>query len=424
MKIAAEKLTHNCTPVVIINDERNISLDLVARHTDEAFIHKQKPFSPDLKMKTEEVKAILECLIKSEGREQNQKRIQNSLPCQIVDERNLAPIPKAKKAEKISWEQQVNNKRSKILEIIQNSKLSTISAIAKAACCHASTVKSVFDQLQLLKGIQTYRYQPGHDQKTHNALRECIEDPANIYAAASDIKRTVPQCSKKFIRAALRATGRRYLKSRRERKVPNKREYSAQQMKQVLWTSVQAFARNDETLWFLDEVEFPLNLSSDYCWSKPEQTPVYNRRPMQQSLYVIAVCSQERFIAIQVYSHSINQEALHHFLVQVLGRTKENKRIAILLDNAGWHKARSITTSSMGNLLLFNVSYMFELNLIENCFSAAKAEWRRRPVAVSYEAEVKEVVRIFTEAKENRFAGYRRQYLRNLIKFTNNLEFH
>ena len=71
--------------------------------------------------------------------------------------------------------------------------------------------------------------------------------------------------------------------------------------------------------------------------------------------------------------------------------------------------------SKMREVLLFNVAYFWESNLIEITFSKMKSLWRQRRVAKTLEEEVETLVRMFRRGWSGRdFAGYRRQYYRQL----------
>ena len=181
-------------------------------------------------------------------------------------------------------------------------------------------------------------------------------------------------------------------------------------------------AKNQETILFLDEAEFPLVNTSDYCWSKPDGLPLYNRRPTAGSLYVIALCSQERFLAVQVFTENVNQEGVYYFLTEVFKKFESKERLVILLDNAGWHVANLIKKSLLNKLLLFNVSRCWETNLIENTFSKLKSLWRRRRIAENLQEEIYNLVEILLKGTTREdFDGYRRQYLRQVVHLAENL---
>lgn len=144
--------------------------------------------------------------------------------------------------------------------------------------------------------------------------------------------------------------------------------------------------------------------TSEYCWLRQEEQIIHNTIESNESLYVIALCSQTRFVAFQVHTTESNKESTHYFLSEVLRRLDQEK-IVILLDNAGWHQSNLVLKSSMSEVLLFNVAYCWESNLIENTFSKMKCLWRKRKVAEDMEDEVKTVVKMFRRGWSKR--GYR-----------------
>lgn len=173
---------------------------------------------------------------------------------------------------------------------------------------------------------------------------------------------------------------------------------------------VQTLSRDDETVLFLDEAAFPCFQTSDYCWQQIDGPEVvYNRRDNYNTLHVIAICSQRQYVAFQVFTQPPNREAIFYFLAEVLSHFEPDKKVVILLDNAGWHQSNLILDSKIRDVLLFNVPYCWEGNFIENTFSKMKALWRKRRVAKDTEEEIEsllEMLMIGTTEKD--FGGYRR----------------
>ena len=376
----------------------------------------QRPFKPDRDLKTGEVRDLIDDL-------ETRWRQDGLLSRQPPQERGLDEEHRPNSSicfEKLSRVDAVNFKRQTIGRVIANTKLSKIKHIAKAANCHQSTVRSYIEHLMLRRVIPVYNYRPSYDEHTQATLQSVIEDPANVFASAGDVKRIVPQCSKRYIANTMKQRGLRYLKTARSRLNPEPRLYKASDMQQLISTCTQALLQNDETLFFLDEVSFPLNNSSEYAWCRPDSIPQYNRRPDDRTLHAIAVCSHMGFKAVQVYTDSINKEAILYFMKQFLQSIELGKRIVVLMDNAGWHHANLVSGSGLAEVILYNIPKMYELNLIENAFAAIKSGFRRRPVAKGVEQEVALIVELFRESKQlERFCGYRRQYLRNLSALAN-----
>jgi hypothetical protein len=386
-------------------DQGQLSVILEARDLDVNFKPAQAAFKADLSKTVVEVQGSLKLSLLIEETQDDSKEIVKRSPREIV-----------------SWKAAVNRKRRRIEEVILNYSASSYREIARESGCHVSSVKAAFVAKQLGRPISEYQYNNQHSQAVQSLVEGFIKDPANKYMSIGDFKRLVEtkqagcRVSRKWISSKLKSHGLRYLKLQRKRIAGDKRKFNAEELKQVIWTVTQAWKSQDELLLFLDEVEFPLNNTADYCWCKPDEKPVYNRRVLEQSLHVIAICSSQSLVAFQIFPDKITKEAVHFFLTEVIRRQAADKKVSILLDNAGWHVAKLIKDSSMSDHLLYNVAYCWEANLIENIFSKLKSLWRRRKVVDTVEEEIDSLVKIMLEGtSETDFRGYRRQYLRQLL---------
>jgi hypothetical protein len=386
-------------------DQQELSIILEARDLDKDFKPKQEAFKADLS------KSLVE--------------VQNSLKLSLRIEEtqdDSTEITKRSSRQAVSWKAAVNRKRRRIDEVILNYGASSYREIARESGCHVSSVKAAFVAKQLGRPTDEYQYNNLHSQVIESIVDGLIQDPANKYMSIGDLKRMVEtkqagcRVSRKWISTRLKSHGLRYLKLQRQRKAGDKRKFNVEDLKQVVWTAAQAWKGQEELLLYMDEVEFPLNNTADYCWCKPDDKPVYNRRVLEQSLHVIAICSSHSMVAFQIFTNKITREAVHFFLSEVIKRQAADKKITILLDNAAWHVAKLIKESSMASHLLYNVAYCWEANLIENAFSKLKSLWRRRKVVDTMEEEIDSLVRIMLDgASEADFKGYRRQYLRQLL---------
>jgi hypothetical protein len=405
-------MTSSSTEVLLLWIERRVpreALSLKARETYRDLLNTHTKFKPDLAMDKEQ---LLEILTELQRREQK------------------APPERPWRARPVSRVNEVNQARQRVLEALRvNPHNKTKKAIAADAHCHPQTVTKVLESLACSSFPRPlYSYNNFHTPQTLARLDQSISDPDNLMISVSDHKRRTPICSKKFIARRMREVhGLRYLKLKRERRDPTKDKYSPSRadrslVRSVVLTSMQAFARGNETLLYLDECEFSLCHTPDYCWAKADELPVYNRRGVEESLHVIGLCSQERYLAIQVLDGHPNKNDIYYFITNFLANWTSSGRLVILLDNAGWHVANTVLKSGFKELLLYNVPRMYQLNLIELTFSKAKAEWRKRPIAENKGEEVEELVRIFSEAIPKKgFNGYRRQYLRQVRTITEDM---
>lgn len=401
MKGSLQNPTRPCSIVFFhdYNEPEDLSFD--CRHLNLTYKPKQRLFKGDFRMSKDEVIEILNDLKRQEreiieGQEQPREQ----------------PRPRRPRVERID---QVNALREEISLTISNTESQSYREVAKRVGCHTSTVKSLFLELVIRGDPKEYNYNNQHSIETDTELNNLINEPANQFLSTTDYKRRVPVCSKKYIRRCLKNNGLRYKKLERRRKVKDEQKYNKGELKKVIWTTVQAMARDDETILFLDEATFPCNQTTDYCWMRDREEPIYNRRDSTESLFLIALCSQRGYVAYQVHSKEPNKEAIHYFLSQALEGLEEKKRIVILLDNAGWHLSNLTTSSKMSELLLFNVPCCWESNLIEITFSKMKSLWRQRRVVRTIGEEVENLVRVVRGGwSEKNFGGYRRQYYRQL----------
>lgn len=412
------KKTRRCTKVIFTGQSYTAEdLAMTTKEFRQMARIDQRIFKPDLTLKKEEVHELLSELqkreetLKAEAKQQKQQ----------VNQRGEEHLHKVHaKPQKLSRLDSINFKRAKIMRVYTHTGAATFRDIAKETGCHISTVRACLLHMKFSGTIKTYSYNGVHSEQTRDAVTALVEDPANLFASAGDLKRLVPQCSKKYIRRQLKAHGKRYLKCPRQRLVPVDRPYSPKEMFNTVSMITQAMLQNEETLYFLDEVQFPLNSTSDYAWYEKNDPPVYNRRPDTESLYVIAICDRQMFRAVQVHFEPVNKEGILYFMQEFLRSLAPQKSTLVLMDNAGWHKANLVVKSAVGEAIWFNVPRMYELNLIENGFSAVKASFRRRPAMEEISEEVAWLVELFRQREHlERFPGYRRKFLRNLIIFMN-----
>lgn len=233
------------------------------------------------------------------------------------------------------------------------------------------------------------------------------------YWSAAQVKQQMPTVSKRYISRVLKQSGWRY---RRIRHTPPPRKFSPAEIRRVVRFCLPAFAKDSESLLFLDEVLFPLNLTPKSVWRHKDQpfTGFKERTACKRFITCLALCSKTRVIAIQMTEASMDSEALIYFLTEALKLEELPDRVAVLLDNARYHTSVLVRRSSIGQFLVKNVTRCYELNMIEMVFSKVKHLWKLRPTVATIEEEVQQIVQIFRQCQlPQDFAGYRRNYLRN-----------
>lgn len=406
--MSKEIFTKECSPVIFFDDwvagRVSFPLEMTARKLDMDFNLEHKPFKANLSKLRHKITELLNSHLRAE-------------------EMMIPPSTnQSKRKPRPSWRVTVNSKRVKIEQVLNTSRSTSIKVLAKEAGCDQSTMRAAMKDRELKKTKGLYNYNNQHSPEVDLLLDNLITDPANKYFSIGDLKRSVQtqancRVSRKWIAKKLKSHGLRYLKLKRERKEGDQRVFNEKQLKQVVWTAAQAWKGDDELMLFMDEAEFLLNVTSDYCWSKPGELPTYNRRETaQRSLHVIAICTLDNFYAVQILNVPYTKECIYFFITEVLKRLNSGKDVIILLDNAGPHVSNFISKSSFKEVLLPNVPYCWEANFIENTFSKLKALWRQRQISQTIEEEIKTLTNLLLDSSSAAdFQGYRRQYLRQLL---------
>jgi hypothetical protein len=170
-------------------------------------------------------------------------------------------------------------------------------------------------------------------------------------------------------------------------------------------------------------MKFPLIQTAKYHWigRNAESAIKLNRREVRETtLTAIALCSTERFVGIQIHRGEVTGPDFLHFLNEAIARLPPDRKYLILADNASWHNSGLIQKTEAFKYMYFNTPRMFQINLIENAFSAVRAEFRKRPIVDTLEQEAQLIVNLFfAEHNAARFQGYHRNHLRMLDKYFN-----
>ena len=143
-------------------------------------------------------------------------------------------------------------------------------------------------------------------QEEEDALNRTIEEESEGFMTVSLVKRKLPMFSKKKIFKAFHDSSMRYRLMPKERKNPIIRIIDSTNVCRVISHIAQAMTDPNTTLLYCDEMKFPLFQTAEKRWIHkdclPQEMMVYNRRPaLDYNLNVIALCSLEKFEAIQVY---------------------------------------------------------------------------------------------------------------------------
>jgi len=292
-------------------------------------------------------------------------------------------------------------------------------AVARLTKSDPATVKQVHWDLKQTGSPAVYIYNNQKDPQEAEELTIRCQEMPTTYSTVTDLKRLHPGFSRKFILKELHKQKRRWCKLRKEPlskfKPPNSKDVCS-----VISHVAQVLSTPMAQMMYLDEMKLPFHQASEHQWAlKSDDEPVYSKRDTSEGgLTALALCSTQSFYAVQLFQREVTGDDFVFFLNNVIPTLPEGRRVSILADNATWHKSKAVVKSKGFKYLFFNVPHMFQLNLIENAFSAIRNEFRRRPLAENLEAEAKNIINLFF-AQENsrRFEGYYRNHLRMLQKF-------
>lgn len=320
---------------------------------------------------------------------------------------------------KMTWAEQINRKRQVIAGMLRRQTSLNFAKVCRSTGCDFETVKSVYNDLLFQGQPCHYDYQNQKAPEDIQKMDHIAQNLQGTYQTVSDIKRELPNFSKKKIAKTLRQTGLRWRQLVRKRKNPKEPKYSPKSVVEVVSHLTQAMNSANTILLYVDEVHFPLVQTASHHWTKPElaEELVYNRRFVPDSkLSAIALCSLDKFIAVQVFKQDITMEDFLYFIQTALSKYKGKERVTILADNATWHTSSNVVGTRAGKFLHFNVKGLFQSNIIENAFSFVRSEFRKRKLVETVEEEAQQLIQIFFDPRnEERFKGIRRNHLRSLM---------
>jgi len=295
-----------------------------------------------------------------------------------------------------------------------------LAAACRHSGCSFAMVKKVHHDLLFQGGVANFTYNNMKDPQEVVKLEETVRSVEGSYLSISDVKRKHSTFSKKWIGKSLRATGLRWLKMPRKRKVDKTIKPPPKAVFEVISHLAQVLNSPNTDVYYIDEMHFPLFQTSDMYWTKPgvSEEMVYNRRPVPDGkLSAIAMCSLKKFVAVQIYTKDITAMDFLYFVQKALQKVGQGRQVTILADNAAWHTCDSVIQTEAGKALFFNVARLYQANAIETSFSFVRADFRKRNVVQTMEEEAYLVLdAFFREENVERFKGVARNHLRSLIK--------
>jgi hypothetical protein len=296
---------------------------------------------------------------------------------------------------------------------LQIPKVNARQLAKKAKSSHWSARKAVFDMV-FVGNVCEYNPNQHHSAAAIAELDNNINNRANFYNSSTDHKRILPQFSKRFIRNRIKATGRHYFTKPKKRRLAL--PAADQRALDLLSTLAQGFSEQVNTLLWFDISEFSLVSSPNGAWElgRERNRPPRPRRDVTK-LYLLAICSKEGLVAYKVHVRPVTGQQIKHFLLEVLEKANLPNHVRILLDNSQPNTTLQRRTN-ITRLLLYNIEYSPQYNLIEMMFSKMKSSWNSRPITPTLRDEYLALTRCINLASCPRdFSGYRRNYLRAII---------
>ena len=400
--------TKECTPVYFALPDSEHVPEFTRRKINPIAHFHQRFFNYQDHFTTEDIKNGLEHLLAVEL-EEISKEEKKKKP------RNRVPLP--------SWEERVNRKRNHILKCYQNRPNASMSEIAKITKTDRGTVKRIIGELLKYGRVDEYHYNFVKDREDEEALNRTIEEDSEGFMTASLLKRKHPMFSKPKIFKALHESNMSYRLMPKRPKNPEEKHPNTNNICRVISHIAQAWCDCETTLLYCDEMKFPLFQTAEKRWMPREETEqeqmAYNQRPdLGYTLNAIALCSVDKFEAVQVFQRDVNAQDFLYFINNAISQLPRGRHYTVICDNAGWHHANDVTRSTASYFLCYNEPYIFQLNIIENAFSFIRHLFRHRPIVHSLIEEARLIVNaFFDEDNPKRFQGLRRNHLKVLLEF-------
>lgn len=405
--------SRECTEVFfgVVPDDREIKFEQrevpVVHHFDQRHFKSQDRFDVD-----HVAQALLEL---------QKMKLQEKVDAKLAKLRERQVRPSTKRKQKPSWKQKVTSKRLVIQRCIENSATLNLSQVARLTKSSFETVKKVHQNLQMYGQAQEYSYNFTKKTEDIERLDESILLAREGFLTISDLKRRNTSFSRRFIGKRMKESGLRYRLMPKKRKLETPRHYSSTQVCRLVSHITQALSDSSSEMLYVDEVKFPLVQTAEKRWCNAETFGeiVYNRRSVpDKTITAIAMCSTTKFEAVQFFANEVTGVDFLGFMNKAISSLPSNKTYTVVLDNATWHRAGIVESSTVNKYLVFNQPGLFQMNLIENAFSFIRHAFRKRPVFETDSDEVRHLTAIFFDAaNEAKFQGILRNHIRVLMGF-------
>jgi putative transposase len=150
---------------------------------------------------------------------------------------------------------------------------------------------------------------------------------------------------------------------------------------------------------FEDEARFGRISDPRRCWAPPGVRPEVNTQFIREYEYAFAAVSPQDGILDTLVLPTVNTEAMSVFLAEVSRRHAE-EFIVMVLDGAGWHKARRLVVPA--NMRLLSLPpWSPQLNPVEHVWDEVREKWFANRVFDSINAVEEQLISALKTLEED-----------------------
>jgi transposase-like protein len=150
---------------------------------------------------------------------------------------------------------------------------------------------------------------------------------------------------------------------------------------------------------FEDEARFGRISDPRRCWAPPGVRPEVNTQLIREYEYAFAAVSPQDGILDTLVLPTVNTEAMSIFLAEVSRRHAE-EFIVMVLDGAGWHKARRLLVPA--NMRLLSLPpWSPQLNPVEHVWDEVREKWFANRVFDSLNAVEEQLIAALKTLEED-----------------------
>jgi transposase len=150
---------------------------------------------------------------------------------------------------------------------------------------------------------------------------------------------------------------------------------------------------------FEDEARFGRISDPRRCWAPPGVRPEVHTQLIREYEYAFAAVSPQDGILDTLVLPTVNAEAMSVFLAEVSRRHAE-EFIVMVLDGAGWHKARRLLVPDNRRLLSLP-PWSPQLNPVEHVWDEMREKWFANRVFNSIDAVEEQLLTVLKTLEED-----------------------